>query len=60
VTLTERRSRLHLIRRVSQRTAEAVSRAIIGQPLVRSTYGAVNIGAGVIVSQVFWHCAITV
>ena len=30
VTLTERRSRLHLIRRVSQRTAEAVSRAIIG------------------------------
>jgi IS30 family transposase len=30
VTLTERRSRLHLIRRVSQWTAEAVSRAIIG------------------------------
>ena len=30
VTLTERRSGLHLIRRVSQRTAGAVSRAIIG------------------------------
>ena len=30
VTLTERRSRLHLIRRVSQPTAEAVSRTIIG------------------------------
>lgn len=30
VTLTERRSRLHLIRRVRARTAEAVCRAIVG------------------------------
>ena len=30
LTLTERHSRLHLIRRVSQRTADAVCRAIVG------------------------------
>jgi IS30 family transposase len=30
LTLIERHSRLHLIRRVSQRTADAVCRAIVG------------------------------